>query len=232
MKRAALLLALGLSSPGLSRAADHRDGPAATADPAADIADLYAWSAGDKVYLALTALPGATREAKFSTGVYYVLHTSSRPTFAAAATNPLDVICGFDAAGRISCWAGADRSDYVSGDPRNPAGLRSGSGRLRVFAGPRRDPFYFNQTGFDVFVERVRGAAATLTLDAANCPALTAAQAKTWRDALAQDRGGGAAKDAYQGKGVLALVLELDRALLTRGGPIVSVWAATHKRGS
>ena len=49
---------------------------------------------------------------------------------------------------------------------------------------------------------------------------------------LAQDRGGGAAKDAYQGKGVLALVLELDRALLTRGGPIVSVWAATHKRGS
>jgi hypothetical protein len=233
MNRAApLLLGLLLSLAGPSRAADHRDGPAASKDPAADIADLYAWADGDKVYLGLTVFPAATKDAKFSTSVYYVFHTASRPTFTAAPTLPTDVICGFDAQQRVSCWAGADRADYVSGDGRNPAGLRSVNGRLRVFAGLRRDPFFFNEEGFAGFVDRVRAAAATLTVDLGNCPSLTAAQAKAWRDALQQDRTGKPGKDAYQGASALALVLEVDRALLNRGGPILSVWAATHQRGN
>ena len=118
----------------------------------------------------------------------------------------------------------------MTGDGRGGAGLRSGSGRLRVFSGLRREPFAFNQEGFQTFVDRVRAAAPTLTLDAASCPTLSAAQAKSWRDALAQDRAGRPGKDAYAGTATLAIVLEVDKALLTRGGPIIGVYAATHAR--
>lgn len=231
-------LVLGLLlSAAPARAADHRDGPSASKDPATDIGDLYAFSDRTKVYLALTVYPGATREARFATTALYAFHAQSRQTFAAAPANPIDILCAFDPAPaapdsqRVSCWVGADTANYVSGVAQNPGGLRSQNGKVRVFTGLRRDPFAFNQDGFARFTERLRGLAGALTFDAGNCPALTPAQAKELRDALAQDAAGEAPRDAYLSAGVLALVLEIDKALLTKGGPIVSVWASTRPRG-
>ena len=85
---ALLALAVSLGEAAPAGAADRRDGPAASADPAADISDLYAWTGGDKVYLALTVSPAATESSKFSTKVYYVFHTSSRQTVAAVTSTP------------------------------------------------------------------------------------------------------------------------------------------------
>lgn len=216
-------------------AADRKDGPAASREPAADISDLYAFSDRAKIYLALTVYPGAGRDAGFATTAYYALHVQSRTTFAAAPAMPVDIICAFDNTGsasqRASCWVGGDTADYVSGDASNPGGLRSRNGRVRVFAGLRRDPFAFNLEGFQRYAERVRELAPALTFDAGNCPALSAAQARSLRDALQQDLQGGPGRDAFQGAGVLALVLEVDKALLAKAGPIVSVWASTRPRG-
>ncbi|TMA23646.1 MAG: DUF4331 domain-containing protein, partial [Deltaproteobacteria bacterium] len=73
-----------------------------------------------------------------------MFHTSSLSAFGSAAGSTQDIVCTFDAAQKLSCWAG---NEYVSGDASNPAGLASGSGKLRVFAGLRDDPFFFNLHG-------------------------------------------------------------------------------------
>ncbi|HMC94667.1 MAG TPA: DUF4331 family protein, partial [Polyangia bacterium] len=54
-------------------AADHRDGPAATADPAADITDVYAWMSADKtkVDLVMDVYPNAPAGAMFSDQTLY-----------------------------------------------------------------------------------------------------------------------------------------------------------------
>ena len=80
---AALLL---LIAP-IALAADHMDGPAATADPAADITDLFAWTSTDgaRLNLVLDVFPGATSTAKFSNAVQYVFHTTSHSAFGAAS---------------------------------------------------------------------------------------------------------------------------------------------------
>src|SRR5690348_10822546 len=85
-----------LSTP--SYAADHADGPAATASPAADITDVYAWMSTDhaKMYLVMDVFPAATSGAKFDTNVLYVFHTTSKAGLTATSGTPLDIICKFD----------------------------------------------------------------------------------------------------------------------------------------
>src|SRR5438105_14978649 len=113
--RARLVLAAAvwlLSTP--SYAADHSDGPAATASPAADITDVFAWMSADhtKMYLVLDVFPAATAAAKFDTNVLYVFHTTSKASILASTGTAVDVICKFDAAQAVSCWAG---TEFVSG---------------------------------------------------------------------------------------------------------------------
>src|SRR5206468_1824829 len=134
-----------------ARAADHRDGPAASADPSTDINDVYAWMApsGGKVYLAMTVFPFATPTSKFSSSAYYVFHTASRARFLATQVMATDVVCVFDEGQRVQCWAGADRASYVSGDATVPAGISSRNAKVRVYAGLRDDPFFFNLDGWN-----------------------------------------------------------------------------------
>src|SRR5712692_2435549 len=131
----------------LMMAADHLDGPAASADPTADITDLFAWMSSDAktVYIILNVAPLATASTKFSTAVQYVVHTTSRASFGAATSSSVNIICTFDASQKISCWAG---NEYVNGDASTTAGISSGSNKLKVYAGVRDDPFFFNLDGF------------------------------------------------------------------------------------
>ena len=61
-------LAVALFAAPLALAADHQDGPAATADPAADITDIFAWMSSDasKVNLVMDVFPFATGTPLFS----------------------------------------------------------------------------------------------------------------------------------------------------------------------
>jgi hypothetical protein len=212
------------------RAADHADGPAATAAPAADITDVFAWMSSDKakLYLVLDLFPNAMATSKFDPSVLYVLHTQSKASILATTGSALDIICKFDAAQAIQCWAG---DSYVSGATAGiaDAGLKSADGHLTVWAGLRDDPFFFNLDGFKTMVGLVKGAKANLTFDASGCPKIDPTTSAALVGALKHDLSGGPPKDHFLGFNVLAIVVAIDAAQVTKGGPIVGVWASTNK---
>lgn len=212
----ALLAACGL------HAADHRDSPSAVAEPAADIADIFTWTTADTaaINFALT-VPAAL----FSDAVQYVIHIESVPAYGEAGVE-VRIICEFEADQTLECWIG--EADYVAGDASSEVGLESASGRVRVFAGERDDPFFFNASGFRNTLDIVNDAAPNLDFDGAGCPLLDEATSNALINAL-QDNGN--AVDNFAGLTAGSLVLQVDATLLTEGGTILAVWASTHRRG-
>lgn len=226
------ILSLSLAAAALlcapsAFAADHLDAPGAVADPAADITDVYTWVEGSKVVMVLNVTPSATTSSKFSDTVQYVLHTTSGPSFG-MTTSSLDFIATFDASQTIQLWAGS--ADYVTGDASATAGLSSASGRVKVFAGLRDDPFFFNLDGFKVATSTVAAAAPGLTFDGTGCPAVDASTSAAVVGLLKSDGVGGAGKNFFAGLNVLSIVVEVDKTLVADGGDAVSVWASTHKK--
>lgn len=211
-------------------AADHVDGPRASADPAADVTDAFAWMTPDasKVILVMDLTRNAGSGSRFSDQVHYVFHTASRASFGDAPSEDVLVICQFDADQRVECWAGDDA--YVAGDASDTGGITSRDGRLRVFTGLRNDPFFFNLAGFRETARIVTGAASSLTFDPAGCPAVDDATSSALVTQLQTAPGGGAPQDGFGEFNVLAIVLEVDKSILTANGPILSVASATYRR--
>jgi len=225
-----LLLALAaMLVPTSTQAADHIDAPAAVAEPAADITDLFAWTSADatKLNLVLDVSPFAGPTAAFSDAVQYVFHINSSAAYGEAATETL-ILCQFDAAGAIECWAGDD--EYVTGDASAEAGLASESAKFKVFAGQRNDPFFMEFTGFTETVAAVVEAAPSLTFDGNGCPALDAQTSGVLVGQLQSGAKGAAATDTFAGANVLSIVVEVDKTLVNSGGPILGVWSSTHTR--
>ena len=228
-KLAVALLAAAVLALPAAYAADHIDGPAASLDPAADITDVFAWMSSDasRVYLVMDLTRDASTSSRFSDEVQYVFHTTSAPSYGAPATE-VDIICVFDQAQRIQCWVGD--AEYVSGNATGLNGIASSNGRLRVFAGLRNDPFFFNLAGFNTVRAAVRGAAGGLRFDPAGCPALDAATSNALVTQLQRAPGGGPATDTFANLNVLAIVLDLDKSLVTANGPILGFWGSTNSR--
>ena len=229
----ALVAIVGMAYAARTWAADHRDGPGVRADPAADINDVFAWMGptADRVYLAMTVFPFATAEARFSDSAQYIFHTASGPAFGQINPQEVNLICTFNTAQEITCRAG-NTTTSVSGDASNPAGLMSSDGRLRVFAGLRNDPFFFNLNGFQRTARIVAGAAGGLTFDPAGCPAVDQATSQTLVQQLQTEPDGSPATDEFKGANGLALVLSVDKSLLTANGPILAVWGSTNRASS
>jgi hypothetical protein len=234
MKRARLIIGACILTTGAAigltlHAADHRDGPAATADPAADITDVYAWMSTDKtkVDLVMDVYPNAPAGAMFSDQTLYVFHLNSAGTFGGTATET-KIICGFDTAQKITCWVGS--GEMVTGDASATAGITSASAKTKVFAGLRDDPFFFNLTGFKATAAAVASAASSLTFDASGCPALDTATATALVAQLSHGAAGAAAASDFAGQNVQSIVIEVDTALVTPGGKFLGVWGSTHKR--
>jgi hypothetical protein len=232
MKRFSLqligLLALFALVP-TAHAADHRDSPASTANKDADLNDVYSWMdpGGQKVNLVMTFHPAAAADVKPSDAVLYVFHLNSKATFTATSSMEVRIVCGFDAQQTISCWAG---DEYVTGKADAAAGISSTSGKLKVFSGMRNDPFFFNLAGFQATVAAVKSAASSLTFDTAGCPRLDTATSNALVTQLKRDTGGGAPKDFFATLNTLAIVVQVDKSLVTPGGPILGVWGSTHSR--
>jgi hypothetical protein len=210
-------------------AADHIDSPSAVAEPAADITDLYAWMSPDasKVNLIMDVTPFATTESSFSDAVQYVFHVNSSSGYGESQTETL-IICQFESNGAVECWAGD--KEYVKGDASAEAGLRSESGDLRVFAGLRNDPFFMEFNGFTTAVDTVISAAPSLSFDGEGCPILNQATSDLLIGQLTHGTDGAPASDTFAGSNVLSLVVQVDKELLTGGGPLLGVWASTHSR--
>jgi hypothetical protein len=237
MKRHSFLFAFGLGVASSllfaapASAADHRDGASVLTDPSTDINDVYTWMSADrsKVYLIMTVFPAASKTtSRFSNSAYYVFHTTSRATYTSATATPYDIVCAFDTGQQIHCWFG-DSATYLSGDASPTTGLAMGSA-IKVFAGPRKDHFFFNLAGFNEVRKKVK-ANTTNTLNADNCltvgvpntPGMLAAQ-------LGQSPTGGAAVDFFASLNTLAIVMEVDTTLLNKGGPLISVWGGTYRK--
>jgi len=216
------LLALGalLAPRGWSYASDHLDTPTVIADPAADIGDVYAWTAPDGRHLNLVMDIVAHR---FSDRLQYVFHVESGQRFGrtSAATT---IVCRFDVANAVECWAGD--VDYVRGDASKPAGIVGERRRFRVFAGLRDDPFFNNVKGTRA-AYNVAGAARGAR-NGAHCPqfdpATTRAILGAWRHT-----DGGPPTNFLAGWKTSALVLSIDLDAVNRGGKLLAVWAAVHK---
>lgn len=251
---AAGLLALSTFSP-ISRAADHRDWPGYQQDIASDITDVYSWMSADgsKVYLALDvqgANTGATATTKFSDAVQYVIHVSSSSAYGQAQTAD-SIICKFDTGTpqNFECWgpgASGAATEYVKDAVGNTAGKTSTSGKMKVFAGVRDDPFFFNIRGFVAAGTAIHNAAPGLTFNAAGCPAVNATTSNAIVAALKSNGAAtpGPGTDDFGKNGnsllppgtggttngnILAIVISIDKTLLTTGGPMLSVWASTNR---
>ena len=225
----ALVMMLFLSQS--SRSADHIDGPRASADPAADITDVFAWMAPDaqRVFLVMDLVRNATTASRFSDSVQYVFHTTSRPSFGAPPSPEVTIICTFNQAQNIQCWAGND--EYVTGDASNTSGIVSDDGKFRVFAGLRNDPFFFNLAGFRATASTVATAIAAggLQADPAGCPLLDATTSAALVTQLSTAPGGGPAVNNFDKFNVLAIVITIDKSIVTKNGPILSFWGSTNR---
>ena len=228
---AKMVLATGLALaivPRLARSADHQDSLATQTDPSSDIADLYSWIDDTKVVFALTVYPDAPANALFSDGVQYVIHTTHTKKLGDPETAK-DILCRFTgtAPQNAQCWVGDDA--YAHGDAGNTAGITSKNGKLKVFAGRRKDPFFFNLDGFKATVTTVESAGG-LTFDNSGCPSISTPTSNALITALKSKPGGGAAVDHFKDLAALAIVVSVDKSLLvTDDAPILAAWASTNK---
>lgn len=221
IRRLACAAAL-LNLAAAATASDHLDTPSVIADPRADIGDFYAWTAPDGRHLNLVmTIVGHS----FSDRLDYVFHIDSGPRFGATRAT-VDISCRFAAATDVRCRAGD--ADEVTGDPTDPGGLVSRGGHVRLFAGLRDDPFFNNVRGTRAAYQVARRAMDDgVAIDAARCPAFDAA---TSREILDQWRhtDGGPGRNFLAGWTPASIVISIDLALVTRGGPVLAAWASTR----
>lgn len=140
---------------GADRAADHLDPPHrtdpavdTTPDAAADIADVYAWYAGDDLRLALTfAGPSVgTQPAVYDRDVLYKILVSTAPP-----DNTPEVTI------KVRFGPGAGPNEYgvryeglpgVNGSIEGPVETVLQKDGVKTFAGLLDDPFFFDLLGF------------------------------------------------------------------------------------
>jgi hypothetical protein len=168
-----------LSAPA-ANAADHGDGAGVGAlMSAGDIADVFSWMNADasKINLVMTFKANADATTEFSDAVQYNFRLASYPSYISTLTGGMPgaksrVTCTFSTDQKISCWVvnGTDTVDYVTGDASATTGISSASGKIKVFAGLRNDPFFFNLVGFRQATAAVYSAVAGgLAPDASGC---------------------------------------------------------------
>jgi hypothetical protein len=215
----------------------------------ADLDDVYVWMTADagKLNLALTVSPfdNLSGDRHFGPTVVYAFHLSSRPGFGMAGTES-KIICKFASDTDGECFVvdpNGKTVDYVKGDFSTATGKAAPSGKFRVFAGKRSDPFFFNLGGF---VAAVTGAVTKCGgtcpppagTDAAKCVQIAGADAALLRGAIATKPAANnpatlcddaADIDCFKSANVMAIVVEVDKTLVLEGeDKLVSVWASTH----
>lgn len=222
------MLAMMLLSQS-SRSADHVDSPRAVADPTADVTDQYAWMSPDanSVFIIMAFVRNASTASRFSDSVQYVIHTTSRPSFGAPPSPEVNIICVFSKAQMIQCWAGNE--SYVTGDANNTNGITSADGKLRVFAGLRQDAMFFNSAGFRATSRLVTAALPNLQADAAGCPSVDVATSTALVTQLRTSPTGGPPVNAFNALNDLNVIIAVDKSIVTKNGPILSLWVSTNR---
>jgi hypothetical protein len=212
-----------------------------------DIGDVFAWTNGSgaitNVNLAMTVSPADMGTNTFGPSIQYVFHASSHPGTSNAVAlgapgTESRVICTFTSNTKAQCWVtqGTTVKDYVTGDPSTA--MTSADGKLKVFAGRRSDPFFFNLAGFKLAQKAVEDNAALLTFNPAGCPLVPPTgpvSAQGLRGLLTTMSGSAVAPcpanqiDCFATFNVMAIVVQVDKSLLLQNTDhLLSVWGSTH----
>ncbi len=205
---ALIALALfGLRAEG----ADHRDSPSVEGDAGADITDVYAFRSLTNPNNLVVALdvnpltpPSANATTNFASGVDYRIHVDNNGDLTADAT----VVARFT--GNDFSISGLG-STPITGKvtPAGSAPMVTDAGGIKVFAGLRDDPFFFDLTAFKGFT------AAPYTPASGLRPA------------------GQTPSDTFAGTNVSALVIELPITALTGAANAntgtIKAWASTAR---
>ena len=148
---AAAAAAVALAGVSAVRASDHLDGPGVTADPQSDITDVFAFTSPENpshVVLAMAVTPYAGDAATFSPSVDYAFRVQRVEVLQPFTldTTARDVVCRFDAGSmHVTCTApGGLTATTAVGDPTGGGDAQS---PMRVFAGMRSDPAFFDRQG-------------------------------------------------------------------------------------
>ncbi|MEO5742000.1 MAG: DUF4331 family protein [Vicinamibacterales bacterium] len=154
--RRAIVLTVLLLAILPARASDHIDNPGVVLEPATDLTDLFATiqpgrdpNGPHRLTLVLNAFLGAPQGASFSDAVTYEIHL-----FAVDPSTMKPAARGHDV---FACRFSAGRSQTFSCELTNEKGASSATvrgsvnripraGKVRVFTGSRRDPFYLDDS--------------------------------------------------------------------------------------
>jgi hypothetical protein len=144
-------------------AADHKDAPYVSERPPADINDVYIFQRGGKLVVAMTVNPVSDRDFN---GAYHfspqALYRFAFDTSGDGKTDrSIDVVFEPVSGGEqhfttyfpggLEVKGISTRPTTLSDDPPPPAIASSPQG-IRVFAGQRDDPFFFDLVGFNRFI--------------------------------------------------------------------------------
>lgn len=226
-------------------AADHQDGPAATADPAADITDVFVWMSSDKtnVNFVMDVFPNAgptSGNPQFSNTAKYTFHTLSYPSYPLTAPPPAQVgqiTCTFDTSSpqMVECWLVVNTVtvDHIKGDATATTGLVGTNGLMTIYTGLRDDPFFFNLAGFKQTLADVGAAVPALkdagAFNAAGCPQIDGATSAVLVTQLASNSDGGMPYDHFALFNALSLVVQVKTTAITDvSDPVLGVWASTN----
>jgi len=217
MKKKKMLLAslaiAGITVGGLVYAADHIDSPAVT-NQTTDITDVYVFQAQDPnnmVFVANTQgllAPSATGAAQFDGNTLIEFNIDNNND------NVEDlVIQGIYNNGKMKVYGPIKPSETggrsklegpvtaeVAVTPYGSAANIGTGGGMKVFAGPRDDPFFFDLTQF----KKIIGGMAT----SFNNPGT----------------------DAFAGTNVLSFIVELPKSMLNATNGKINVWLETKKK--
>lgn len=230
MKRNKIMLSIfavaALITGGVIVAADHIDAPAVTGTKS-DITDLYVFqgqNTSNMVFVANTQgllTPGAggtTASAKFDENTIIEFNIDNSAT----KDNKEDLViqCKYDAAsntmqvygpvapsetGLRSKLEGSATASVAVTAYGSAAVIGTGATGIKVFAGPRDDPFFFDFTQYS----KIIAGTATGFLPAGSGP--------------------GFASDTFAGSNVMSVVVEVPKSLLGSAASI-NVWVETKKK--
>ena len=208
------LASAGIITAGILFAADHIDSPAVT-NQSTDITDIYVFRGQDQNNLVFVAntqgllAPGATAAAAFDNNTVIEFNIDNNGD----AVEDL-VIQGISSGGKMRLYGPIKPSETgnrsrLEGNPTaevaiTPYGaspsIATGVGGIKVFAGPRDDPFFFD---LNQFKKIIAGTASSF-----NKPG----------------------DDSFKGTNVLSLVVEVPKSLLNATTGKVNVWVETKKK--
>lgn len=133
---------------GVAQAADHREAPLTIGDPAADIADVYAWHQGDKLVTVITfdgiKPPASGQAGTFDPDVLYTLNIDNDGDHRA----DIEVLARFAKTPSGKTFLVVLNVPGIPVPVIGPVERVIRRGGTRVFAGLRDDPFFFDLEGF------------------------------------------------------------------------------------